>query len=67
MNGESRGIAAENVYTSDTDVYAFVEHWNDGNYGGTATVITKTGGTIIKPLDHCSLLVLHTHTYTCIL
>ena len=64
VNGESQGIAAENVYARDTDVYAFVDHWNIyGNYGGAATVITKAGGMIIKSLDHCSLLVTHTHTH----
>ena len=47
VNGESQGIEAENTYTRDTDVYAFVDHcWSDD----TATVITKAGGMILKHL-----------------
>ena len=48
VNGESLGIAAENVYrnTRNTDVYAVVKHWDNG----TATVITKASGIIVK---HC--------------
>ena len=39
VNGESQGIAAKNIYTRDTDVYAVVDH-----YGRcVATVITKAG------------------------
>ena len=38
VNGESLGIAAENIYTIDTDVYAFVGHYN-----AVATEITKAG------------------------
>jgi neuralized-like protein 4 len=39
VNGESQGIAAKNIYTRDTDVYAVVDH-----YGCcVATVITKAG------------------------
>ena len=39
VNGESQGIAAKNIYTRDTDVYAVV-----GHYGCcVATVITKAG------------------------
>ena len=39
VNGESQGIAAKNIYTRDTDVYAVVDH-----YGRCfATVITKAG------------------------
>ena len=39
VNGESQGIAAKNIYTRDTDVYAVVDH-----YGScVATVITKAG------------------------
>ena len=39
VNGESQGIAANNIYTRDTDVYAVVSH-----YGRcVATVITKAG------------------------
>ena len=37
MNGESQGIAAENVYTSDTDVYAVVDHCSDGGFGTRIT------------------------------
>jgi hypothetical protein len=39
VNGESQGIAAKNVYTRDTDVYAVVDH----NAKCVATVITKAG------------------------
>ena len=39
VNGESQGIAAENIYTRDTDVYAVVNH--DGSC--FATVVTKAG------------------------
>ena len=39
VNGESQGIAAKNIYTRDTDVYAVVDH-----YGSCiTTVITKAG------------------------
>jgi hypothetical protein len=39
VNGESQGIAAKNIYTRNTDVYAVVDH-----YGScVATVITKAG------------------------
>ena len=39
VNGESQGIAAKNIYSRDTDVYAVVDH-----YGRcVATVITKAG------------------------
>ena len=48
VNGESQGIAAENVYTRDTDVYAFVDHYDWDN--GAATVITKAGEMIVKHL-----------------
>ena len=37
VNGESQGIAAENVYTSETDVYAVVDHWSDGGFGTRIT------------------------------
>ena len=40
VNGESQGVAAKNIYTRDTDVYAVVDHI--GKY--VATVITKAGG-----------------------
>ena len=39
VNGEGQGIAAENVYTRNTDVYAFVDHYGQC----VATVITKAG------------------------
>ena len=39
VNGESQGIAAKNIYTRDTDVYAVVDHWGRC----VATVITKAG------------------------
>ena len=39
VNGESQGIAAKNIYTRNSDVYAVVEHC--GNC--VATVITKAG------------------------
>ena len=39
VNGESQGIAAKNIYTRDTDVYAVVDHWACC----VATVITKAG------------------------
>ena len=39
VNGESQGIAAKNIYTRNSDVYAVVDH-----YGQCfATVITKAG------------------------
>ena len=39
VNGESQGIAAKNIYTRNTDVYAVVDH-----HGSCfATVITKAG------------------------
>ena len=39
VNGESQGIAAENIYTRNSDVYAVVDHF--GNC--VATTITKAG------------------------
>jgi neuralized-like protein 4 len=39
VNGESQGIAAKNIYTRDTDVYAVVDHFGCC----VATVITKAG------------------------
>ena len=39
VNGESQGIAAKNIYTRNSDVYAVVDHY--GNC--VATVITKAG------------------------
>ena len=39
VNGESQGIAAKNIYTRDTDVYAVVDHHGCC----VATVITKAG------------------------
>ena len=39
VNGESQGIAARNIYTRNSDVYAVVDH--QGNC--VATVITKSG------------------------
>ena len=39
VNGESQGIAATNIYTRDTDVYAVVDHRGSC----IATVITKAG------------------------
>ena len=39
VNGESQGIAAKNIYTRDTDVYAVVDHFGHC----VATVITKAG------------------------
>ena len=40
VNGESQGIAAENVYARNRyrDIYAYVGHWN-----AVATEITKAG------------------------
>ena len=55
VNGESQGIAAENVYTSDTDVYVVVNHF----FNSVATAITKAGGSIVKHC--CSLLAINTH------
>ena len=39
VNGESQGIASENIYTRNTDVYAVVDHYSSC----FATVITKAG------------------------
>ena len=39
VNGESQGIAAKNIYTKDTDMYAIVDHCGKC----VATVITKAG------------------------
>ena len=39
VNGESQGIAAKNIYTRDTDIYAVVDHFGRC----VATVITKAG------------------------
>ena len=39
VNGESQGIAAKNIYTRDTDVYAVVDHFGSC----IATAITKAG------------------------
>jgi hypothetical protein len=39
VNGESQGIAAKNIYTRDTDVYAVADHRGQC----IATVITKAG------------------------
>ena len=51
VNGESQGIAAKNIYTRDTDVYAVVDHSDRG----VATVITKAG--------ECYSSSVCTHTY----
>jgi hypothetical protein len=42
VNGESQGIAAQNIYTRDTDVYAVVDHFGYC----IATVIMKAGTSI---------------------
>ena len=42
VNGESQGIAAVNVYTRNSEVFAFVYNWN-----GSATLIIKTGEIIL--------------------
>ena len=39
VNGENQGIAAENIYTRNSDVYAVVDHFGDC----VATAITKAG------------------------
>ena len=39
VNGKGQGLATRNIYTRDTDVYAFVNHWGKR----VATVITKAG------------------------
>ena len=39
VNGESQGIAAKNIYTRDTDIYAVLDHYAKC----VATVITKAG------------------------
>ena len=39
VNGESQGIAAKNIYTRNSDVYAVVDHYGQC----VATVITKAG------------------------
>ena len=39
VNGKNQGIAAKNIYTRDTDVYAVVDHYARC----VATVITKAG------------------------
>ena len=39
VNGESQGVAAKNIYTRNSDVYAVVEHYGQC----VATVITKAG------------------------
>ena len=39
VNGESQGIAAKNIYTRNSDVYAVVDHFG----WCVATVITKAG------------------------
>ena len=39
VNGEGQGVAAENVYSRDTDVYVVVHHY----FNSAATVITKAG------------------------
>ena len=39
VNGEGQGIAAKNIYTRDSDVYAVVDHYGQC----VATVITKAG------------------------
>ena len=39
VNNESQGIAAKNIYTRNTDVYAVVDHFSQC----VATIITKSG------------------------
>ena len=39
VNGESQGIAAKNIYTRNSDVYAVMDHYGQC----VATVITKAG------------------------
>ena len=39
VNGESQGVAAKNIYTRSSDVYAIVDHYGQC----VATVITKAG------------------------
>ena len=47
VNGESQGIAAKNIYTRDTDIYAVVDHCDNC----VATVIIKAGE-CSEPLVH---------------
>ena len=57
VNGESQGIAARNIYTRNSDVYAVVDH--QGNC--VATVITKSG-TYTKVTGTSITLFLSSHT-----
>ena len=43
VNNESQGIAAENIYTRDSDIYAVIDHFGQC----VATVITKAGKQIV--------------------
>ena len=56
VNGESQGIAAENIYTRNTDIYAVVDHYGPC----VATVITKAGECYSS-----HIYSVHTHTYGC--
>ena len=44
VNGESQGIAAKNIYTRNSDVYAVVDHYGQC----VATVITKAGECLVR-------------------
>ena len=58
VNGESQGIAAKNIYTRDTDVYAVVDH-----YGRcVATVITKAGE-CYSTYSHIQYNIMYTHLW----
>ena len=51
VNGDGQGVAAENVYSRDTDVYVVMYH----NFNSAATAITKAGEIINNR---------HTNTHT---
>ena len=58
VNGESQGIAAKDIYTRDTDVYAVVNHFGSC----FATVVTKAGE---PSFINCTPICNYYLVYTC--
>lgn len=59
VNGKSQGIAAENIYDKNCDVYAVVDHYANCK----ATSITRAG-TVVMTLYHFIISHSYTHTHT---
>ena len=59
VNGKSQGIAAENIYDKNSDVYAVVDHYANCK----ATEITRAGEICLLD-DPLHIMTPHTHTHT---